>query len=486
MWPRFGIKIGNSTVCVASAKDDGKIEVIANKHGNRVSQAVLLADGDEIEVGLTARQKLTSKSSSCVSNNFQLFSNELTDEEIDNALKYITCGYDKENGRYELIAQGQQTAHRTLTPYEVCVEFFKASFELARQCHLLDEHPAVVLSIPYYYSQDSWSELANSAEEAGFSVAQVIPEPTAAVLAYDLADSVHPKRVLCIKSGNLLTSFTLFEVRDGLVSVIDSSKPFYIGGKQVTDVLAEFISKEFYKKYRLDSQESRRSIAKIHNAAENCKHILTTLPSTQIYIDSLMDGVDFNVQMSRARLESLIQPVLNEFMAILSSTLEKLNSDKASIDEIVIAGGNMKIPKLQTMISARFPDAKLNNQHPPDEVVAIGCAKQSLYVDPLVKDLEPYAKCAFTTSDILIWHDKESKQILAKKGTLLPNQTVLDVMTSSEDEPPQSEVAVFHVRINDEIGEIKVCDATLDKGAYRLRANIEEYKGQPRVTLSLA
>lgn len=75
-------------------------------------------------------------------------------------------------------------------------------------------------------------------------------------------------------------------------------------------------------------------MTKIRIAADNCKHTLTTLPSTQIYIDSLMDGVDFNIQMSRARFESIIQPVINEFVTILTNSLEEINKEKHVIKEV--------------------------------------------------------------------------------------------------------------------------------------------------------
>lgn len=476
MWPRFGVKIGNSTLCITYAKDDGKIEIVANKHGDRVSPAILLADGDEIEVGLTAKQKMSSKTLATAVNSFQLFSPKLNDEKIEKSIQCIPNNFNKSSFKFELKSQGEEFPTRNLSPYEVCVELFKATFELARQCHFSEDHPPVVLSIPIYYPYECWEYLSKAAEEAGFHVAQIIPEPTAAVLAYDLASDNTCKRVLCVKSGGLLTSFTLFEVEYGLYSIVAASEPFYIGGKQFTDAIVEFITKEFSRKY-VDPSTSRRSMEKIRNAAENCKHSLTTLQTTQIYIDSLMDGLDFNVQMSRPRFESLIQQVLNKFMSTLNSTLETLNKDGRNIDEIVLSGGNMKIPAIQLAIKSRFPNGKLQASHPPDEVVATGCAKQSLYIKPEDKVLESSVDCPCILNDIFIWHDSDSKQLIFNKGTILPNETIVNVKESSKAEKLENgkiNGTVFSVQMNDIIGKIGVSDIKAIDGVYRIKVRVEK------------
>lgn len=517
MWPRFGIKIGNSTICVATSKEDGKIEVVANKHGNRVSHAVLLMNGDELEVGLTAKQKLTSKGMCSVVNNFQFLAKNLLEDQLRDATGYLTCQYNIEEGKYELRNRPQPgdgadepAEIGRISPYEVCMEFFKASFELARHCHILEEHPSVVLSIPIYYPPESWTTIAEAAEEAGFNVSQVIPEHTAALLAYNhlIERSASEKRVLCIKSGGLLTSVSLFNIENGLISLVGSAGPYYIGGKQFTDVLKDFICTEFSKKYKLDPNESRRSIAKVQTAAEDCKHILTTLPSTQIYIDSLMDGVDFNIQMSRARYEMLIQPVLNEFMSTLNQAVESILSrldsqpTESFIDEIVIAGGTMKIPKIQSTISARYPDAKLNSTHPPDEVVAMGCATQTLFIDPDKVDIdtrtESDAKCSCIQDDIYLWHNsnKSKQQLVFEKGSLLPSETVIEIekpeidgennlSTKNDDSSePITENIKLSVQMGSSIGEIVLSDAKMGEGkVFKVRAIVEEMDGRPKMTL---
>lgn len=489
MWPRFGIKIGNSTLCIATAKADGKIEVIANKQGDRVSQACLLWDGgNEIECGLTAKQKMSSRPAQAVSNSFHLFvpSEELTEERIAAATKEITCAYNADNHQFELkvINAADEDANapiKKLSAFEVHVELLKSEFQLARQylSHSSGVKPSVVLSIPSYYSTAAWPPLAQAAEEAGFHVAQIINEPTAAVLAYGIGDSeeTETKYVLTIKCGGLYSHFALYELTCGIYRLLDCKGPFPIGGKQHTEALVQFICQEFHKKYKLDPHESRRSMAKIRTVAANCKHILTTVPSTQIYIDSLMDGVDFNMQMSRARFESLIQPVINNFLQTLGESVEKLckqHPQVQRITDIVLLGATMQIPKFQSAVSARYPEAKLHNSITADEVVAYGCARQSTFlIDPEGQDLQATEQCVCAEEELLIWHgeNEANSKVLLRKGALLPSVVRVDVQSNDEAAAAASGCDNFYIKAGAKVNEISLKDATPTKdGIFQIEA----------------
>lgn len=159
--------------------------------------------------------------------------------------------------------------------------------------------------LPFYHTLKSKLPLI----QKNYSLTKVFPN----------SNDFENKYVLCIKSGGLFTSIALYYVQNGFYSLEKTFGPFSIGGDQFTEVLIDYIAQEFFRKYKLDINESKRARAKARTAAENCKNILTTLPNTQIYIDSLMDGVDFNVQITRARYEMLIQPKLVQFTKILAN-----------------------------------------------------------------------------------------------------------------------------------------------------------------------
>jgi len=223
-------------------------------------------------------------------------------------------------------------------------------------------------------------------------------------------------------------------------------------------------------------------VAKIRTAAANCKHILTTMPSTQLYIDSLMDGVDFNAQMSRARFESLIQPVINNLIQQLGECVEQAQKEHpslTSIDDIVLLGATMQIPKLQAAVGARFPDAKLHNSHSADEVVAIGCARQAnCLIEPLEQQLHKDDDCVVSEDDLYIWHgnDEANAKLVLGRGSVLPAKIRISLPRSEEgkgDEEGKG-AASFKLRTGESEILARLPDSTTpEDGLYQLEVEVD-------------
>lgn len=250
--------------------------------------------------------------------------------------------------------------------------------------------------------------------------------------------------MLCIKSGGLFTSIALYYVQNGFYSLEKTFGPFSIGGDQFTEVLIDYIAQEFFRKYKLDINESKRARAKARTAAENCKNILTTVPNTQLYIDSLMDGVDFNVQITRARYEMLIQPILVEFTKILSTCAFQ----EIDLSHVIVLGGNMKIPVLQETIKGFFKTSKVHfNLHSPDEIAAIGCSLHSANLDGdnLNDSSEPYEGL---NANLYLWHNNNvvEKKLILPIGTPIPHFQEIEIEADKED--VTAEEQLFNLEIN--------------------------------------
>lgn len=186
-----------------------------------------------------------------------------------------------------------------------------------------------------------------------------------------------------------------------------------MGGNRITSALCDYIGDEFYRKYKLDLKESRRSLIKLKQYADECKHTLSTMPSAQIFIESLIDGIDWNQSMSRARFESILGPILTAFKEPIDKML-KQNNDK-KIKKVIFCGGTMKIPKLQTYISELFTDAEILSTISPDEVISMGCARQCYLTRLLSVDFElPHLTTSVETNknDIFIKRRGTDEEIL--------------------------------------------------------------------------
>lgn len=178
------------------------------------------------------------------------------------------------------------------------------------------------------WTQKSRQQYCKAVRDGGFDVIGVITEPSAALLAYDIGvDPNETSNVLIVRLGGLTSDLTIMSVKNGLYSVIDSLHLTHLGGNILTQALSEYLASEFYAKYKLDPRESRRTMVKLNETAENVKHILSSMPSAHVFVESLMDGIDWSQNISRARFENVISAKLTLFSRPIDEFIKKHNVD---------------------------------------------------------------------------------------------------------------------------------------------------------------
>lgn len=187
--------------------------------------------------------------------------------------------------------------------------------------------------MPNDWSAESRKQYCRAVSDSGFDVIGVITEPSAALLAYDIGiDVTETSTVFIVRLGGLSTDLTIMSVQNGLYRVIDSCHLSLLGGNILTQALSEYLAGEFFSKYKLDPRESRRSMVKLNETAENVKHILSTMPSAQVFVESLMDGIDWSQTITRARFENVIKNKLSLFSHPIEDFIKKnsIQIDKVS------------------------------------------------------------------------------------------------------------------------------------------------------------
>lgn len=186
----------------------------------------------------------------------------------------------------------------------------------------------VVVAVPMNWSQKSRQQFCKAVRDGGFDVIGVITEPSAALLAYDIGvDPNETSNVLIVRLGGLTSDLTIMSVKNGLYSVIDSLHLPHLGGNILTQALSEYLASEFFAKYKLDPRESRRTMVKLNETAENVKHILSSMPSAHVFVESLMDGIDWSQNISRARFENVIGAKLTLFSRPIDEFIKNHNVD---------------------------------------------------------------------------------------------------------------------------------------------------------------
>ncbi len=244
----------------------------------------------------------------------------------------------------------------TLTPYDVAVKLltnlygkFEVMMCLWRTLfsiifHLFSENASQaaksetslegVVAVPIHFSVKSRKTLSNAAKDAGFVPLQMLSEPSACLLAYDIGlDLAEKSNVLVVRIGGLSSDISLMHVENGLYQEIGHNRLATLGGNVLSNVLCNFLADEFRNKYKLDPRESRRTMIKLLQHAENCKHILSSMSSAQVFIESLMDGVDWSQNISRARFENVIAAQISVFLRSIEELASRYSNyviDKVS------------------------------------------------------------------------------------------------------------------------------------------------------------
>ncbi|XP_049955323.1 heat shock 70 kDa protein 14-like [Schistocerca serialis cubense] len=205
---------------------------------------------------------------------------------------------------------------------------YKKLFGFASTCVPPDTDLRTVLCVPLNFSKCSRRALAHAAEDAGFDVLQVISEPIAALLAQGYGVESPDER----------------------------------------------------GKWKLDPNDSRRAMAKLYNAAEQCKHILSTMSTAHCFIGSLCEGTDFSYNVTRARFENLISAAVKMCTAPIEEALSQAGINCRDINKVLLCGGSAKIPIIQQSVSEMFPNSELLCSVNPDELIALGAAKHGSYL----------------------------------------------------------------------------------------------------------
>lgn len=387
----FGLDVGHTSACLAVSKD-GRVDVVANDAGDRCTPAVVAWNGDEVMVGASAAQYGARNPLQCVQRNQKLLAlaanvNKFKDE-IDEAVErsgapngpriVVPSGTDRV--LYH-IDGGNGQATKKIPPSSVHSHIFKYMHEIAAS-HATDNVDAknTVLTVPFGYDSAQREAVSKAAEAAGFHVVQVVSKPAAACMAYSLGqlDNTECQKCVVYRCGGHTLTVAVVQVNGGMVSVMECKNFAGVGGDRITEVLADYLAVEFQRKHRMDPRESKRSKLKLKLNAETVKRILSTLDTSNCYIESLCEGIDFSCNVTRARFENELSKVLPSLIDPIQETLAAAGVNAADIDKVILCGGTSKIPKLKKSISGLFSGkAEILSSLSPDEVLALGAASQA-------------------------------------------------------------------------------------------------------------
>lgn len=375
----FGVHVGNSSACIAVSRE-GKTDVVANDAGDRVTPAMVSFADNEIVVGLAAKQGRIRNINNTIRNNKLFIAGTGSDEDAAPVTLLRSGGSgSSDNGdgggnlAYEVDFR-DKAFH--VTPPRILQHIYRYMHDIAAShCTNVDESNTVI-TVPLAFTEDQRRTVADAAAAAGFRVLQVVNEPVAACLAHGLEQVQDRRHILVYRVGGLTMTASLLLLSGGCYTVLGSVDR-RLGGEDVTEVLVNYLGKEFRTKYQEDILKNKRGRAKLALEAEKVKHVLSTLDTAHCFVESLFDGMDFSTNVTRARFDNEISKVVSDLLLPISELLSSCKLAHSDIAHVVLVGGTTKVVKIQKQLGGLFPDAEIHANIPPDESIAVGAAVQA-------------------------------------------------------------------------------------------------------------
>lgn len=366
----IGIDLGTTYSCVGVFKN-GKVEIIANDQGNRITPSyVAFMDGGERLVGDAAKNQATINPERTVFDVKRLIGRKFSDKSVqaDKALVPYAIVSDKDKPLIEV--DGQRFA-----PEEVSAMVLQ-KMKATAETFLGKEIKHAVVTVPAYFNDAQRQATKDAGTIAGLKVERIINEPTAAAIAYGMDKTGGESNVLVFDLGGGTFDVTLLTIDNGVFEVLATNGDTHLGGEDFDQRVMQYFIKMMKKKSDVDISGDKRALQKLRKEVERVKRALSSQQQARLEIEDLAEGYDLSETLTRARFEELNNDLFKKTMGPVARVMEDADLSKSEIDEIVLVGGSTRIPKVQQLISEYFGGKEPSKGINPDEAVAYGAAVQ--------------------------------------------------------------------------------------------------------------
>jgi molecular chaperone DnaK len=378
----IGIDLG-TTNSVVAVMEGGQPTVIVNQEGARTTPSVvaLTREGERLVGQVAKRQAVTNPENTIFS--IKRFMGRKFDEVKSEASRVPYKVVRADNGDAWVEARGKKHS-----PPEISAMVL-LKLKQAADDYLGEKVTDAVITVPAYFNDAQRQATKDAGKIAGLNVLRIINEPTAAALAYGL-DKKKDETIVVYDFGGGTFDISVLEVGEGVVEVKATNGDTHLGGDDLDDRIIQWLVDEFKKNEGIDLLKDRMALQRLKEGAEKAKIELSTAMETEInlpFVTADQAGPKhLQVKLSRARLEQLVDDLLQRTMAPVKQALADAGVDPEKIDEVVLVGGSTRMPKVQQLVREFFgkdPHKGVN----PDEVVAVGAAAQGGVLTGDVKDL---------------------------------------------------------------------------------------------------
>jgi len=372
--PVIGIDLGTTYSCVGIFKN-GRVEIIPNELGNRITPSFVAFTDDEKLVGEAAKNQAAQNPLRSVYVVKRLIGRNFDDKEVQRDLKYLPYKVASKQGK-PYIQVDTKDGVKQLSPEEVSAMILVKMKEVA-EAYLGREVKYAVVTVPAYFNDAQRTSTRDAGLIAGLDVLRIINEPTAAAIAYGMDKKSGEKNIIVFDLGGGTFDVSLLTIDNGVFEVVATAGDTHLGGEDFDQRLTEHFCKIFKKKNAgMDIRKDPRAFQKLRQEVEKAKRDLSSVHQVKITIDGIMEGIDFSETITRARFEDLCADLFKKTLQPVQQVLDDAGMKKTELDEVVLVGGSTRIPKVQQMIKDFFNGKEPNRGINPDEAVAYGAAVQ--------------------------------------------------------------------------------------------------------------
>ena len=370
----IGIDLGTTYSCVGIFRN-GSVEIIANDQGNRTTPSyVAFTDNGDRLIGDAAKNQVNSNPSNTVFDAKRLIGKKFSDKEVQRDISHYSFKVTPDNNDKPVINLSNGKFH----PEQISSMVLQKLKDTASS-FLGTEVKKAVVTVPAYFNDSQRQATKDAASIAGLEVLRIINEPTAAAMAYGLANSRggSEKHVLIFDMGGGTFDVSLLSIDDGIFEVKATAGDTHLGGEDFDTLLVEYCANEFKRKHKQDLSSNVKSMRRLRTACERAKRTLSASSVANIELDSLFEGIDYNTVVSRAKFENMCGSVFQSCLKPVERVLIDSGISKSQVDDVVLVGGSTRIPKIRTLLTDFFNGKELCQSINPDEAVAYGAAVQA-------------------------------------------------------------------------------------------------------------